>query len=139
MASDLLGAMKEIYLAAPALVTATPGGWHLSRGPKIAQYPYITVKTVSGPLAMQTSTSNVDDVRIRLRIWHSRMELIRPVADLVESTFKAAAGLNWTGGWSTPLRRMDRIEIQEAGRAPQGQGLLRAIELVFLANVRRDS
>jgi hypothetical protein len=138
MAASLLGALKDLFNGSTNLVAAAPGGWHVNEGAAVAAFPYVTAVQHDGTLSLQTSSSNIDDAKIRVRVWAGKLELARPVADLIETAFLTGTGLDWTGGWSTALKRVNRTENKSAGRAPDGT-LLRSVDLVFLAQCHRSA
>jgi hypothetical protein len=139
MPADLMGALKALFAGSPALAAAIPGGWHANEGAALGTLPYVTARQFAGPIGLRTSTSNVDDVRVRVRVWGNRLDAARAAADALEAAFLGAGGLTWDGGWSTKLERVDRAENKEAGRAPGDAGVLRMVDLVFLARCRRPA
>jgi hypothetical protein len=134
-----MGALKEVFSASSVLRQVVPGGWHANEGAALGTLPYITARQISGPLGLRTSTSNVDDVRVRVRVWGNKLDTARAAADALEGVFFAAGGLTWDGGWSTKLERVDRTENKEVGRAPGDSGVLRMVDLVFLAHCGRSA
>lgn len=138
-AEDLMGALKAVWSANPACVAAAPGGWHSNEGAIGGLYPYVTAARISGVLKRRSSTSNEDDVRVRIRVWSNDLGNARIAANLIENLFLGLDGLLWTNGWSTRLERIDRTEDKAPGRAPGNQGLLRKVEIVFLTHSGRPA
>lgn len=140
MAVDLLSALKEVFDGSAAAQAAVPGGWFTDDSAIAQTYPYVTVRQKSGHIELRSSTSNVDSVQIRIRVWGTNYEASKGAADTLENLFLSLDGLAWDGGWSTILERVDRLSPQPVGRVggSAGGAVLRMIDLLFLAHVRRN-
>jgi hypothetical protein len=138
-AEDLMGALKAVWSASTECVAAAPGGWQSNEGAIGGLYPYVTAVRASGMLKRRSSTSNEDDVRVRVRVWSTELGNARIAANLIEDLFLGLDGLLWTNGWSTRLERVDRTEDRGTGRAPGNQGVLRRVEIIFLTHTGRPA
>lgn len=136
-APDLLAALKLLFYSSEPLKAAIPGGWHVNEGAVEATFPYVTARQYAGPLGRRSSSSNIDDVRVRMRFWGNKLSIARSAADVLEGVFLDAGGITWANGWATPLERVDRIEDKGAGRAPGNAGVLRLVDVVFLTHCGR--
>lgn len=139
MAIDLLSALKELFESDPDAVGSVGGRWYIDEAATSQEYPYVTITQTSGAIGLRTSTSNVDNVRIRLRVWSDNdYTSAVAAANILETLFLAQNSLTWDGGWSTILERVDRKTSKPVGRAPAAGGPVRVIDITFLTHVRRE-
>jgi hypothetical protein len=138
-AEDLMGALKAVWSSSPECVASAPGGWHSNEGAVGGLYPYVTAKRISGMLKRRSSTSNVDDVMVRVRVWSNELGNARLAANAIETKFLSLDGLLWSNGWSTRLERVDRTEDKGPGRAPGAIGVLRMVDISFLTHCGRPA
>lgn len=133
---DLLGAIKAAFDGATGASIAVPGGLFLKEAGRRVPHPYAVVEETGAAPGWQSSSSRVQNSRVRFKIFGRSGTEAGRAGDWLFDLFKGRR-LRWTTGWSTPLIPADRKHVKDHVQTAIGAEAYYLL-IEFTTQIRRD-